>query len=444
GGGRKRGQREALEGQRSIPFRPGGWDIYFPVAFIYILFARLPALCTASEHFINETHAAAVVVLALAALSRPKRVDVPLTRGKERSEMVSVLSSRWGLEPVVVGAPVGGDERSPLHAGDTSSTAAAAAAAAQSSDSTDEQEDDDEPTGRALWDCAQVLWDLVADPRSGNDFSVRGKHVIELGGGTGALSVGLARAGAASVTCTDLPCHLARIRSTVRHNFQITESAEVCSHGFSSSSGSGSGGRVNIGGCGEGGDGNSVEAGVPTLGRQPAATAVAAAVVPAGPAREARVCVAALRWGDEEDLARVRATPDSEESDGGGNGEGGELTSPHGNPGNGSSRGSSSAVERKAPRGSDDTNSSSSSSTTTTRSGNKSCNHHTSSQNSGVGKHTTMATTAPESGEGAEATVPGSSAAAGALGAAAAAEAAAAQLIGGVQALESGRPGGRR
>lgn len=46
--------------------------------------------------------------------------------------------------------------------------------------------------------------------------------MIELGAGTGALSVGLSRAGAAAVTCTDLPCHLARIKATVDANKRST------------------------------------------------------------------------------------------------------------------------------------------------------------------------------------------------------------------------------
>eukprot|EP00752_Nemacystus_decipiens_P002057 g1969.t1 len=50
--------------------------------------------------------------------------------------------------------------------------------------SADEEDPDDEVTGRTLWDCTQVLWDLVADPDPHNAFTVRGKHVIELGGGT--------------------------------------------------------------------------------------------------------------------------------------------------------------------------------------------------------------------------------------------------------------------
>lgn len=89
--------------------------------------------------------------------------------------------------------------------------------------------------------------------------SLGGKqHVIELGGGTGALSVGLARAGAASVACTDLPCHLARIQRTVHANTRPS----------------------SIGDCGGGGHSDE-----PT----------------------APVAVQGLRWGDEGDLARVRA-----------------------------------------------------------------------------------------------------------------------------------------
>lgn len=42
--------------------------------------------------------------------------------------------------------------------------------------------------------------------------------MIELGAGTGALSVALSRAGAASMTCTDLPCHMDRIKATVKAN----------------------------------------------------------------------------------------------------------------------------------------------------------------------------------------------------------------------------------
>lgn len=52
------------------------------------------------------------------------------------------------------------------------------------------------------------------------------QRVLELGAGTGALSVGLSRAGAASVTCTDLPCHIPRIKATVEANTRATGGAD--------------------------------------------------------------------------------------------------------------------------------------------------------------------------------------------------------------------------
>lgn len=48
--------------------------------------------------------------------------------------------------------------------------------------------------------------------------SRRHQTVIELGAGTGALSVALALAGAAEVTCTDLACHLERMKATLLAN----------------------------------------------------------------------------------------------------------------------------------------------------------------------------------------------------------------------------------
>ncbi|CAM9737350.1 unnamed protein product, partial [Discosporangium mesarthrocarpum] len=80
------------------------------------------------------------------------------------------------------------------------------------------QDDEDEPTGKKLWDCNELLFNLTANPNPGNSWSVKGQRVVELGGGTGALAVGLIKAGAAHVTCTDLPCHLARIQETVNAN----------------------------------------------------------------------------------------------------------------------------------------------------------------------------------------------------------------------------------
>ncbi|CAN0011569.1 unnamed protein product [Ectocarpus sp. 8 AP-2014] len=214
--------------------------------------------------------------------------------------MPVVLSSRWGIEPVAVDTACTDDGPLPLPF-ETSTTTAAGEAATQQ-DCCDDRaigedgdEEDMELTGRTLWDCTQVLWDLVADPRKDNTFTVRDKRVIELGGGTGALSVGLARSEAASVTCTDLPCHLALIRSTVVTNAQTTAS---CRRGVLGSD-------VGGGGGSGGGDCGGVVAGTTSRGSDlPAATEV-----PAAAAREARVRVVALRWGEEEDIANARALP---------------------------------------------------------------------------------------------------------------------------------------
>lgn len=100
------------------------------------------------------------------------------------------------------------------------------------------------------------------------------QHVIELGAGTGALSVGLARAGAASVACTDLPCHLARIERTVRANTR--SNSYSCDEA----------GKVDDGGGGD--------------------EAVAGADKPGG-GSSPPIVVQGLRWGEEGDLVRVRA-----------------------------------------------------------------------------------------------------------------------------------------
>ena len=141
--------------------------------------------------------------------------------------------------------------------------------------------------------------------------------MIELGAGTGALSVGLARAGAASVTCTDLPCHLAYIKSTVQANTPSNssnsngnrknsceckvfrgadDSVNRKSHTGVASSNSGGGGG------GGGGDGGGDCGGV---GGQ--TDGCCASFPPTG-----KVRVIALRWGEEEDIARARARSDSE------------------------------------------------------------------------------------------------------------------------------------
>lgn len=140
---------------------------------------------------------------------------------QENMRIPVVLVSRWGLEPVVVIPGSSSDDgkwlvpleetndtnkqctkpaapmRAPAPVVAAAAVPAPASPAACGSRSIscacgddgrnvagkDEDEDDiddDEPTGSTLWDCAQVLWDLVADPNPANTYSVKGKvpHVI--------------------------------------------------------------------------------------------------------------------------------------------------------------------------------------------------------------------------------------------------------------------------
>lgn len=134
-------------------------------------------------------------------------------------KMPVVMASRWGLDPVIVvpssssnGAeslcpseetrnttkpctkptpPITAPAPAPPAAAVAAETAEAAAAggspfsimsrgckdSGRDGAGNDDGEDciHDEPTGRVLWDCAQVLWDLVADPNPANVFSVKGK-----------------------------------------------------------------------------------------------------------------------------------------------------------------------------------------------------------------------------------------------------------------------------
>lgn len=93
--------------------------------------------------------------------------------------MSVVLLSRWGIEPVAVGTACTDDDSLPLPFETSTTTAPAEAATLQ--DCGDRaigengNEEDIELTGRTLWDCTQVLWDLVADPRMDNVFTVRDK-----------------------------------------------------------------------------------------------------------------------------------------------------------------------------------------------------------------------------------------------------------------------------
>lgn len=66
--------------------------------------------------------------------------------------MQQKLVSRWGLDPVIV-------------AEEPDSVSGSATSDAQ----------DDELTGKYLWDCSKVLYDLVADPDPSNTLSIKGK-----------------------------------------------------------------------------------------------------------------------------------------------------------------------------------------------------------------------------------------------------------------------------
>lgn len=80
---------------------------------------------------------------------------MPHSQSGAKSVVMWKLRSRWGLDPVVIHDD--NDDRE------------------QRTTLPNEDEDEDEPTGRVIWDCAQILWDLVADPNPGNEYAVRGK-----------------------------------------------------------------------------------------------------------------------------------------------------------------------------------------------------------------------------------------------------------------------------
>lgn len=145
--------------------------------------------------------------------------------------------------------------------------------------------------------------------------------MIELGAGTGALSVGLARAGAASVTCTDLPCHLAYIKSTVEANIRSSSSSSTvdscsasklcrganCSVSGENESDSGVANNNGCGGGGGGGGGASVDGGDGGGGGGGSDQTVARRE---SCPEDGKVHVVSLRWGEEEDIARARERSD--------------------------------------------------------------------------------------------------------------------------------------
>jgi SAM-dependent methyltransferase len=71
-----------------------------------------------------------------------------------------------------------------------------------------------ETTGRRLWDCSRWLYNALESKGS-----LQGKRVLELGAGTGALSMACALGGAAYVIATDLSCHVQQMRCNFELNW---------------------------------------------------------------------------------------------------------------------------------------------------------------------------------------------------------------------------------
>lgn len=76
-----------------------------------------------------------------------------------------------------------------------------------------EQEFSDAEEGSVLWDCSRVLLAFVAE--SGE---VLGQRILEIGSGTGAVGLSLARMGASSVIMTDKASQLSLMRRNVERN----------------------------------------------------------------------------------------------------------------------------------------------------------------------------------------------------------------------------------
>eukprot|EP00953_Heterococcus_sp_UTEX-ZZ885_P007871 4730-Heterococcus_DN1.PRE.4 len=70
-----------------------------------------------------------------------------------------------------------------------------------------------ETTGRRVWDCSRWLWETLVS-RGG----LQGRRILELGAGTGALSMACSLGGAAYVVATDMACHVQQMRC----NFELT------------------------------------------------------------------------------------------------------------------------------------------------------------------------------------------------------------------------------
>ena len=75
---------------------------------------------------------------------------------------------------------------------------------------------DADATGTVTWCTARLLAAAVARAPDGPEpLAVRGRSVLELGAGTGELSLALARAGARAVVATDLPQRVPTIAATL-------------------------------------------------------------------------------------------------------------------------------------------------------------------------------------------------------------------------------------
>jgi len=82
-----------------------------------------------------------------------------------------------------------------------------------------EQEFEDAEEGSVLWDASRSLLAHVAWQRSrGIDDLVAGRRLLEIGAGTGAVGLALARMGAREVVMTDKPSQLPLMRRNREHN----------------------------------------------------------------------------------------------------------------------------------------------------------------------------------------------------------------------------------
>lgn len=91
---------------------------------------------------------------------------------------------------------------------------------------TQDPSEEREGTGITVWDCSRVLWHLITAPDG--QYAVKGKRIIELGAGTGVLSIACMKAGALEVISTDLPCHLEQLRANavlneVAQGFRVSQ-----------------------------------------------------------------------------------------------------------------------------------------------------------------------------------------------------------------------------